>query len=182
VNDQRSATLSGKPKAGKEKVVSTRICGETSCNQILARFPLVKSPTKGLNVLYNPFRERTPTKPPARVCFEHDGIHVCLLRRGVFTHSALVAIFREKKGGRYGKPGSSTGKAHRRHARSLWFPTDVFGLFSNNVGPFLRNLVLSGPLFSANVVWKWAMFLGQAIYVLGPLHLKDIFTRIWAGP
>src|SRR5580700_7242075 len=46
---------------GKEKVVSTRICGETSCNQILARFPLVKSPTKGLNVLYNPFRERTPT-------------------------------------------------------------------------------------------------------------------------
>ncbi len=122
------------------------------------------------------------TKPPARVCFEHDGIHVCLLRRGVFTHSALVAIFREKKGGRYGKPGSSTGKTHRRHARSLWFPTDVFGLFSNNVGPFLRNLVLSGPLFSANVVRKWAMLLGQAIYVLGPLHLKDIFTPIWAGP
>jgi hypothetical protein len=26
-------------------------------------FPLVKSPTKGLNVLYNPFRERTPLKP-----------------------------------------------------------------------------------------------------------------------
>src|SRR5580700_10762984 len=45
---------------GKEKVVSTRICGETSCNQILARFLLVKSATKGLNVLYNPFRERTP--------------------------------------------------------------------------------------------------------------------------
>jgi hypothetical protein len=44
---------------GKEKVVSTRICGETSCNQILARFLLVKSSTKGLNVLYNPFRERT---------------------------------------------------------------------------------------------------------------------------
>jgi hypothetical protein len=64
----------------------------------------------------------------------------------------------------------------------LWFPTDVFGLFSNNVGPFLRNLVLSGPLFSANVVRKWAMLLGQAIYVLGPLHLKDIFTPIWAGP
>src|SRR6266446_5024958 len=62
VNDQRSATLSDKPKAGKEKVVSTRICGETSCNQILARFPLVKSPTKGLNVLYNPFRERTPPR------------------------------------------------------------------------------------------------------------------------
>jgi hypothetical protein len=32
VNDQRSATLSDKPKAGKEKVVSTRICGETTPN------------------------------------------------------------------------------------------------------------------------------------------------------
>jgi hypothetical protein len=52
--------------------------GETGCNQILARFLLVKSPTKGLNVLkipifrvpeyrtsmplteYSPFREVTP--------------------------------------------------------------------------------------------------------------------------
>jgi hypothetical protein len=41
-------------------VVSTRICGETSCNQILARFLLVKSPTKGPNVLKIPFREVTP--------------------------------------------------------------------------------------------------------------------------
>jgi len=47
---------------GKEKVVSTRICSETSCNQILARFLLVKSATKGLNVLYNPLRERTPVR------------------------------------------------------------------------------------------------------------------------
>jgi hypothetical protein len=30
---------------------------------ILARFLLVKSATKGLNVLYNPFRERTPYNP-----------------------------------------------------------------------------------------------------------------------
>jgi len=45
---------------GKEKVVSTRICGETSCNQILARLLLVKSPTKGLNVLKIPFREVNP--------------------------------------------------------------------------------------------------------------------------
>jgi hypothetical protein len=37
---------------GNEKVVSTRICGETSSNQILVRFLLVKSPTKGLHVLY----------------------------------------------------------------------------------------------------------------------------------
>ena len=55
-------------------------------------------------------------------------------------------------------------------------------IYPPNVGPFLRNLVLSGPLFSANVVRKWAMLLGQAIYVLGPLHLKDIFTPIWVGP
>jgi hypothetical protein len=44
----------------KEKVISTRICGETSCNQILARFLLVKSPTKGLNGLKIPFCEVTP--------------------------------------------------------------------------------------------------------------------------
>jgi hypothetical protein len=48
---------------GKEKVVSTRICGETSCNQILARLLLVKSPTKGLNVLKIPFREVNPNCP-----------------------------------------------------------------------------------------------------------------------
>src|SRR5271165_2762374 len=47
----------------------------------------------------------------------------------------------------------------------------VFGLFSNNVGSFSLNLVLSGSSFSANVVRKWAMFLGQAIYVLGPLQI-----------
>jgi len=29
------------------------------------------------------------------------------------------------------------------------------------------NVVLRGSLFSLNVVRKWAMFLGQAIYVLG---------------
>ena len=32
---------------------------ETSCNQILARFPLVTSPKKGLNVLKIPFRAVT---------------------------------------------------------------------------------------------------------------------------
>jgi hypothetical protein len=33
--------------------------GETGCNQILARFLFVKSPTKGLNVPKIPFREVT---------------------------------------------------------------------------------------------------------------------------
>ena len=31
---------------------------------------------------------------------------------------------------------------------------DVVGLFSNNVVSFSRNVVLSGPLFSRNVVWR----------------------------
>jgi hypothetical protein len=35
---------------------------------------------------------------------------------------------------------------------------DVFGLFSNNVGPFSRNLVPSGALFSINVVPKRVCF------------------------
>jgi hypothetical protein len=34
----------------------------------------------------------------------------------------------------------------------MWFSADVIGLFSINVVPFSRNVVLSGPLFSANVV------------------------------
>jgi len=62
-------------------------------------------------------------------------------------------------------------------AEVLWFPADVFGLFSNNVGPFSINLVPSGPLFSANVVREWAMFLGQAIYVLEALQLWRALMR-----
>jgi hypothetical protein len=63
--------LSDKPSAQKKKVVSTRIFGETGCNHILEHFLLVKSPTKGLNVLKIPFREVTPGvgehfKPGAR--------------------------------------------------------------------------------------------------------------------
>jgi hypothetical protein len=34
----------------------------------------------------------------------------------------------------------------------MWSSPDVFRLFSNNVGPFSRNVVLREPLFSANVV------------------------------
>jgi hypothetical protein len=57
----------------------------------------------------------------------------------------------------------------------MWSSPDVIGLFPNNVGPFSRNVVLSGPSFSINLVQKLRMFLGQAIYVLGPLHL--VMTR-----
>ena len=58
-----------------------------------------------------------------------------------------------------------------RHSRSLW--SDL-GLFSINVVSRSRNLVLSGSLFSVNWVRKRAMFLGQAIYVLGPLELPCV--------
>ena len=70
---------------------------------------------------------------------------------------------------------------HRRHSRSLWFLADVIGLFSNNVVSFSRNVVLSSRLFSANVVRKRAMFLGQAIYVLGPLQLIGQARKAPAG-
>ena len=44
MNDERSATLSDKPNARKRKgvvVISPRICGETSCNQILVFGPTI---------------------------------------------------------------------------------------------------------------------------------------------
>jgi len=36
----------------------------------------------------------------------------------------------------------------------MWSRADVIGLFSNNVVSFSRNVVLSGPSFSPNVVSK----------------------------
>jgi len=52
----RSAGLRPKSSGSLQHQFSRK----TSCNQILARFFLVKSPTKGLNVLKIPFREVTP--------------------------------------------------------------------------------------------------------------------------
>ena len=49
---------------------------------------------------------------------------------------------------------------HRRGGRAwacvqgVGAGTDVIGLFSNNVVSFSRNVVLRGPLFSLNLVWK----------------------------
>jgi hypothetical protein len=51
------------------------------------------------------------------------------------------------------------------------FRVDILGLFSNNVGPFSFNVVLRGGVFSSNLVRERAMFLGQVIYVLGPLQV-----------
>jgi hypothetical protein len=53
----------------------------------------------------------------------------------------------------------------------MWSRPDILGLFSNNVGPFSRNVVLSGPLFSINLVPKTAMLSGRGVYVLSPLQL-----------
>jgi hypothetical protein len=56
---------------------------------------------------------------------------VLLLRGGVFYSLLLWLLSSEtKEGRRYGNPGSRYRKSHRRHSRSLWFPADVFGLFS----------------------------------------------------
>ena len=40
----------------------------------------------------------------------------------------------------------------------MWSRPDVIGLFSINVVSFSRNVVLSGPLFSGNVVRKSGCF------------------------
>jgi hypothetical protein len=49
----------------------------------------------------------------------------------------------------------------------------VVGLFSINVVPFSSNAVPGGRLFSINLVPEQPMFLGQRVYVLGPLHLDS---------
>ena len=45
--------------------------------------------------------------------------------------------------------------------------------FGHTVDGSETNLVLSGPLFSINVVRKWAMLSDRTIYVIGPLHLTQ---------
>jgi hypothetical protein len=59
----------------------------------------------------------------------------------------------------------------------MWSSSDVVGLFLNNVGPFSSNVVPGGRLFSINLVPEQPMFLGQAIYVLGPLHLMGLIFK-----
>jgi hypothetical protein len=76
-----------------------------------------------------------------------------------------------------------TTLAHHRHrSQSLWFLADVFGLFSNNVGPFSFNVVLGSPLFSANVGPKQRMLSSQAIYVLGPLQIAARISSFCQRP
>jgi hypothetical protein len=58
-----------------------------------------------------------------------------------------------------------------RHSRLMWVLADVVGLFSINVGPFSPNVGRDHRIFSANLVPKRRMLLGQAVYVLGPLQV-----------
>src|SRR5215831_13194881 len=58
-----------------------------------------------------------------------------------------------------------------RHSRLMWVLADVVGLFSINVGPFLPNVGRDHRIFSANLGPKRRMLSGQAVYVLGPLHV-----------
>ena len=53
----------------------------------------------------------------------------------------------------------------------IWSRADVIGLFSNNVVSFSRNVVLSGRLFSHNVVRKSRMLSVRTDYVLSSLNL-----------
>ena len=79
--------------------------------KILARFPLVKSPTKGLNALYNPFRERTPnpeTPRPELQTVRQFGVTTPLESSaqtevdGGNGHSSI-----ETPGGGFGPPGAT---------------------------------------------------------------------------
>ena len=58
-----------------------------------------------------------------------------------------------------------------RHSRLMWVLADVVGAFSIKVGPFSPNVGRDQRIFSANLVSKRRMLSGQAVYVLGPLHL-----------
>src|SRR5208283_2957663 len=60
----------------EKRVVSTGISGETSCNQILARFLFVKSPTKDLTVLYSPLRPVSPKRPASDKVAVHKLSHL----------------------------------------------------------------------------------------------------------
>jgi hypothetical protein len=58
-----------------------------------------------------------------------------------------------------------------RHSRLMWVLADVVGLFSIKVVPFSPNVGRDHRIFSANLGPKRWMLSGQAVYVIGPLHL-----------
>jgi hypothetical protein len=63
--------------------------------------------------------------------------------------------------------------------RSLWFLADIIGLFSNNVVSFSRNVVLRGRYSQRMWSQNSGCFLGQAIYVLGPLRSARRHSGAW---
>ena len=64
------------------------------------------------------------------------------------------------------------------HSRLMWVLADVVGLFSIKVGPFSANVGQDRRILSANLGPKRRMLSGQAVYVIGPLHLC---FRPWTG-
>ena len=82
-----------------------------------------------------------------------NALLVCRARSVNHLRSRECGSFQIIPGGRTDDHCRSP-KAHRRHSRSLWFPTDIFGLFTNNVVSFSHNVGLRGALFSLNVVRK----------------------------
>jgi hypothetical protein len=68
-----------------------------------------------------------------------------------------------------------------RHSRLMWVLADVVGLFSIKVGPFSANVGLDQRIFSANLGPKRRMLSGQAVYVLGPLHIWFVSKTSSAG-
>ena len=78
---------------------------------------------------------------------------------------AAPAFTREQMRPGGGKPAAVS------YSHLMWSSPDILGLFSNNVVSFSRNVVLSGPIFSINVVWKPRMLSVRAVYVLSSLQL-----------
>jgi Metallo-beta-lactamase superfamily len=74
LDDKRRARLSDRPNAQRKLA---QIFGETGYNQILARFLLLKSPTKSLNVLYCPFRAVTPSSISSAVAISVSRSSTC---------------------------------------------------------------------------------------------------------
>jgi hypothetical protein len=66
----------------------------------------------------------------------------------------------------------------------MWSRADVFGLFSNNVVSFSRNVVLGELLFSLNSVPKPRMLSVRGVYVLSSYEadvVKALMQIFYSG-
>lgn len=83
----------------KKEGIRLGLCRETGLNQILVRFLLAKSPTRGLNVLKFPFSEVTPYKraaEPKELLIVPGASYVDLYDRvGLIPFDKLTSFFRK---------------------------------------------------------------------------------------